>query len=436
MTPELSRLRSRIDDRTAKIVVVGQGYVGLPLAMRAAEVGYPVVGYDISPPRIDGLQAGRSYVEDVSDEQLQAALRSGLPAVVRRGRPRRLRRRRHHRADPAARGNARPLLHRGGRRRPGALHLPRARSSCSSRPPIPARPRSCCGRSSRRAACAAETDLFVGYSPERIDPGNTTWTFTSTAKVVSGIGPNSLVRRRGVLREPRRQDRPRHVDGRGRAHQAAREHLPARQHRARQRARDVRPRSRRRHLVGDRRGGHQALRLHALHARTGRRRALPADRSVVPRLARRTSARAPLPFRRARQRGQPGYARVRRRARHLDAQQGEALRQRIAHLVARARVQARHQRLARVARDDDRRAIARARRRPPRPRRARSRRRAPWAADHPRRLLGRRDRGRRPRVVVRRPPRSAVPRHRRARPAGARHTRPPARAPVSTGETL
>ena len=65
---DAAELIAKIDDRTAKVVVVGQGYVGLPLAMRAAEVGFPVVGYDITPARIEALRAGRSYVEDVTDD--------------------------------------------------------------------------------------------------------------------------------------------------------------------------------------------------------------------------------------------------------------------------------------------------------------------------------------------------------------------------------
>src|SRR5256885_6501188 len=77
MTPELQRLRARIDDRQAKVAVVGQGYVGLPLAMRAAEAGFPVVGYDVAAERVDALRAGDSYVEDVPREQLEAALRAG-----------------------------------------------------------------------------------------------------------------------------------------------------------------------------------------------------------------------------------------------------------------------------------------------------------------------------------------------------------------------
>ena len=81
-TPELLRLTTRIRKRQAKVVVVGQGYVGLPLALRAAEVGFPVVGYDISPARIDELRAGRSYIEDVTNAQTRRGTPCGLPAVV------------------------------------------------------------------------------------------------------------------------------------------------------------------------------------------------------------------------------------------------------------------------------------------------------------------------------------------------------------------
>src|SRR5512141_2001502 len=70
-------LEERLERRDARIAVVGQGYVGLPLAMRAAELGFTVIGYDIDTGRIDALRAGNSYVEDVSSEQLKSALESG-----------------------------------------------------------------------------------------------------------------------------------------------------------------------------------------------------------------------------------------------------------------------------------------------------------------------------------------------------------------------
>src|ERR1700730_7702850 len=61
----------------AKVVVVGQGYVGLPLAMRAVEAGDQVVGYDVGGVRVKRLAAGESYVEDVTAAALAAALATG-----------------------------------------------------------------------------------------------------------------------------------------------------------------------------------------------------------------------------------------------------------------------------------------------------------------------------------------------------------------------
>ena len=60
-----------------RLVVVGQGYVGLPLAMRAVEVGYRVVGFDVDANRVKLLEAGESPVEDVGDDELRAALDAG-----------------------------------------------------------------------------------------------------------------------------------------------------------------------------------------------------------------------------------------------------------------------------------------------------------------------------------------------------------------------
>ena len=61
----------------AKLVIVGQGYVGLPVAMRAVEVGFEVVGLDCDKNRVQELQRGRSYIGDVSSSALAQALSSG-----------------------------------------------------------------------------------------------------------------------------------------------------------------------------------------------------------------------------------------------------------------------------------------------------------------------------------------------------------------------
>ena len=61
---------------TQKVVGVGQGYVGLPVAMRAVEVGWSVVGSDLDTTRITRLASAESYVEDITDEALRSALDS------------------------------------------------------------------------------------------------------------------------------------------------------------------------------------------------------------------------------------------------------------------------------------------------------------------------------------------------------------------------
>ena len=60
-----------------RVVIAGQGYVGLPLAVRAAQVGHSVVGFDVDEERIKRLVAGESYVDDVSSAELQEILDAG-----------------------------------------------------------------------------------------------------------------------------------------------------------------------------------------------------------------------------------------------------------------------------------------------------------------------------------------------------------------------
>lgn len=62
---------------TEKLVVIGQGYVGLPLAMRAVEAGLDVVGLDVDAARIKRLASGESFVEDIPADRLGRALASG-----------------------------------------------------------------------------------------------------------------------------------------------------------------------------------------------------------------------------------------------------------------------------------------------------------------------------------------------------------------------
>ena len=173
-----------------RVVVVGQGYVGLPLAMRAAEVGHQVVG--VRRRRATGSSGSppASPTSRTSPPSGCGGRWTQRHATGRRAngpRLRRLRRRGRHRADPAAGRRPRPALHRGSRRARWPASCGRARPSSWSRPPTPAPPRSWSRRSWRTApGLRAGADFHLGYSPERIDPGNRDLDARNTPKVVSG----------------------------------------------------------------------------------------------------------------------------------------------------------------------------------------------------------------------------------------------------------
>jgi UDP-N-acetyl-D-glucosamine dehydrogenase len=176
-----------------KLVVVGQGYVGLPLAMRAVAVGLDVVGYDINEDRVMRLSRGESFVEDIPNEEITSALKSSryrattaiedcsdfdiavitVPTPLREGAPD------LSFIEEAARGLSRYL-------KEGATVILESTTypGTTEELLVPIL--------EQGSGLRAGQQFYVGYSPERIDPGNTTWNFQSTPKVVSGIDPDSL----------------------------------------------------------------------------------------------------------------------------------------------------------------------------------------------------------------------------------------------------
>lgn len=176
-----------------KLIVVGQGYVGLPVAVRAAEAGFDVVGLDLDEGRIKRLIDGTSFVEDISDERLGGVLASGryrpssrpedaegfdvavisVPTPLRDGVPD-LRYIESAASSLAAHLTPGATVILESTTYPGTteeLVLPLLESGSGLR---------------------VGHDFHLGYSPERIDPGNTVWTFESTPKVVSGVTPECL----------------------------------------------------------------------------------------------------------------------------------------------------------------------------------------------------------------------------------------------------
>ena len=70
-------LKERIATRTALVGVVGAGYVGLPLAVEKAKVGFEVICYDRNAERVGKINAGENYIRDVVDAELREAVRLG-----------------------------------------------------------------------------------------------------------------------------------------------------------------------------------------------------------------------------------------------------------------------------------------------------------------------------------------------------------------------
>jgi UDP-N-acetyl-D-glucosamine dehydrogenase len=176
-----------------KLVVVGQGYVGLPLALRAAEVGYRVVGYDVDVAKMKRLGTGESPIEDISDERLQSALDADryLPTTDS-----------DHLADfdvvvisvptPLSEGNP-DLSYITDAAKVVASHLRAGATVVLESTTYPGTTQELVLPLLENGSdLLAGRDFHLGYSPERIDPGNPDWTFENTPKVVSGIDDASL----------------------------------------------------------------------------------------------------------------------------------------------------------------------------------------------------------------------------------------------------
>ena len=70
-------LHRRIKEKTARVGIIGLGYVGLPLACLFAEKGFVVTGFDVDPGQVDRLNTGRSYIKHIPGKRIAAAVRAG-----------------------------------------------------------------------------------------------------------------------------------------------------------------------------------------------------------------------------------------------------------------------------------------------------------------------------------------------------------------------
>lgn len=170
----------------SKVVVVGQGYVGLPMALRAAEVGHEVVGLDLNTATVIALNAGRSHIDDISDEALAAGLSAGFTATD----------------DPACLSNGDVIV--------VCVPTPLSSDGGPDLGAVEGAARTIGEHVNDRALVILESttypgtteeifaplvlggdrtpnDVLIAFSPERINPGDKVYGVRNTPKVVGGL---------------------------------------------------------------------------------------------------------------------------------------------------------------------------------------------------------------------------------------------------------
>lgn len=195
MTDYRSELLGKLSDRSARVAIVGMGYVGLPLAVAMAEAGYRVTGIDLDPNKTGAINRGESYIPDVSSASLRDLIGKGLlrattdfavlagcdavsicvPTPLRKT------------GDPdisfivSATEQIAEHLH------PGMVLVLESTTypGTTTEVVMPI-------LENHRNGFVVGHSIFLAFSPERVDPGREDWTTRNTPKVIGGVTPACL----------------------------------------------------------------------------------------------------------------------------------------------------------------------------------------------------------------------------------------------------
>jgi len=205
----MSTLREKIANRTAHVAIIGLGYVGLPLATAFAKAGFRTSGLDVDRRKVDTIAAGRSYIPDVTDDDVAPHIQSGRltatldydvlrevdAAFICVPTPYDAQRAPDLSYIEAASEGIQPRL------KPGQLIVLQSTT-------YPGTTEEVVQPILERSGLKAGEDFYLAFSPERIDPGNKQWTAYNLPKVVGGITPEctevaaDLLRQMGALVHP------------------------------------------------------------------------------------------------------------------------------------------------------------------------------------------------------------------------------------------
>ena len=182
-------LEARIASKSATVGVIGLGYVGLPLAVTTARAGFPTIGFDIDSDKIEKLKAGQSYIEAVKSEELASRLAAGrfettaefsdlkrcdviiicVPTPLTR----------HREPDLRFVEQTAEMVRQW--LRPGQLVVLESTT-------YPGTTEEVVKPILTASGLQSEIDFFLGFSPEREDPGNTAFSTSTIPRVVAATG--------------------------------------------------------------------------------------------------------------------------------------------------------------------------------------------------------------------------------------------------------
>ena len=198
MTPD--ELKKAIADRSATIGIVGAGYVGLPLALSFAKAGFRVKVVDVDTERVRRLCAGDSYIQDVSSDELSVQVKHARLGAT---------------TDYAALGDVQIIFVAvptpfDRAKQPDLHYIVQSAESISAvlrrgqlvvleSTTYPGTTDEVMRPILERTGLRAGVDFYLAFSPERIDPGNKTYTIENTPKVVGGVDDESTALATAVL---------------------------------------------------------------------------------------------------------------------------------------------------------------------------------------------------------------------------------------------
>ena len=185
-------IKKRISDHSAKIVVVGIGYVGLPLAISFAEKGFPVWGLDVRSETVENLKKGKSHISDVPDDRIQNVISKGrfIPttdeAIL-------------DTADaificvptPFTKNKIPDISFIEKSSETISRHLKSGHLVILESTTYPGTTVELVQPALEKSGLVAGRDFALVFSPERVDPGNIEFSIANTPKVVGGINPEA-----------------------------------------------------------------------------------------------------------------------------------------------------------------------------------------------------------------------------------------------------